>query len=114
LPLKLWLQSWLVWPIAGCASAAPFLDRGAEFYDAQHRKLQINYLQRKAANLGFQINEASAASLLERCRLTTTASIQLVILTLKFRLEVFFASSCFADFGVFADVCGGSSLPGTG
>jgi len=29
-----------------------FIDRGAEFYDAQHRKLQINYLKRKAANLG--------------------------------------------------------------
>jgi transposase len=39
----------------------PFVDRGAEFYDAQHRKLQINYLKRKAANLGFQIIEASAA-----------------------------------------------------
>jgi hypothetical protein len=65
LPFRLWLQSWLDWPIAGCASAAilrpPFFGRGAEFYDAQHRKLQINYLQRKAANLGFQIIEASAA-----------------------------------------------------
>src|SRR5215469_15288522 len=38
-----------------------FIDRGAEFYDAQHRKLQINYLKRKAANLGFQIIEATAA-----------------------------------------------------
>jgi len=38
-----------------------FLDRGAEFYESQHRKLQINYLRRKAANLGFQIIEASAA-----------------------------------------------------
>jgi transposase len=38
-----------------------FIDRGAEFYDAQHRKLQINYLKRKAANLGFQIIEAPAA-----------------------------------------------------
>jgi transposase len=38
-----------------------FVDRGAEFYDAQHRKLQINYLNRKAANLGFQIIEAPAA-----------------------------------------------------
>jgi transposase len=38
-----------------------FLDRGAEFYDAQHRKLQINYLKRKAANLGLQIIEAPAA-----------------------------------------------------
>jgi transposase len=38
-----------------------FVDRGAEFYDAQHRKVQINYLKRKAANLGFQIIEAPAA-----------------------------------------------------
>src|ERR1700680_1551149 len=38
-----------------------FIDRGAEFYEAQHRKLQINYLKRKAANLGFQIIEAPAA-----------------------------------------------------
>src|SRR5258707_653399 len=38
----------------------PFIDRGAKFYDAQHRKLQINYLKRKAANLGFQIIEAPA------------------------------------------------------
>src|SRR5437660_4190399 len=37
-----------------------FIDRGAEFYDAQHRKLQINYLKRKAANFGFQIIEAPA------------------------------------------------------
>jgi hypothetical protein len=29
--------------------------------DAQHRTLQINYLKRKAANLGFQIIEAPAA-----------------------------------------------------
>src|SRR5258707_11207584 len=39
----------------------PFIDRGAKFYDAQHRKLQINYLKRKAANLGFHIIEAPAA-----------------------------------------------------
>jgi hypothetical protein len=38
-----------------------FTDRGAEFYETQHRTLQINYLKRKAANLGFQIIEASAA-----------------------------------------------------
>jgi len=75
---------------------------------------KINYLKRQAANLRFQIIEASAAEFLERCLLTATASIQLVILTPKFRLEVLFASSCFADFGGFAGVCGGSSLPGTG
>jgi hypothetical protein len=38
-----------------------FIDRGAQFYDAQHRKLQINYLKCKAANLGFQIIEVPAA-----------------------------------------------------
>ena len=38
-----------------------FIDRGAEFYDAQQRILQINYLKRTAANLGFQIIEAPAA-----------------------------------------------------
>jgi transposase len=37
-----------------------FVDKGAEFYDAQHRKLQINYLKRKAANLGLQIIETPA------------------------------------------------------
>jgi transposase len=38
-----------------------FVDRGAEFYEAQHRKLQINSLKRKAAQLGFQIAEVPAA-----------------------------------------------------
>jgi transposase len=38
-----------------------FVDQGAEFYEAQHRKLQINYLKWKARNLGFQIIEAPAA-----------------------------------------------------
>ena len=38
-----------------------FIDRGEAFYESQHRKLQINYLKRKAANLGFQIIEAPAA-----------------------------------------------------
>jgi hypothetical protein len=38
-----------------------FVDQGAEFYDAQHRKPQINYLKSKAAKLGLQIIEAPAA-----------------------------------------------------
>jgi transposase len=38
-----------------------FVDRGAEFYEAQHRKLQINHLKWKAAKLGFQVIEAPAA-----------------------------------------------------
>src|SRR5882724_4627104 len=32
-----------------------FVDQGAEFYEVQHRKQQVNYLKRKAANLGLQI-----------------------------------------------------------
>jgi hypothetical protein len=39
----------------------PFTDRGAEFYDALHRKMQINYFKSKAANLALQIIEAPAA-----------------------------------------------------
>jgi transposase len=38
-----------------------FVDRGAEFYEAQHRNLQINSLKRKAAQLGFQITALPAA-----------------------------------------------------
>jgi len=38
-----------------------FVDRGAQFYEAQHRNLQIKSLKRKAAALGFQIIEAAAA-----------------------------------------------------
>ena len=38
-----------------------FVDQGAEFYEAQHRKLQINYLKWKAAKMGLQIIEAPAA-----------------------------------------------------
>jgi transposase len=38
-----------------------FVDRGADFYEAQHRTLQIKYLKRKAADLGFQIIQAPAA-----------------------------------------------------
>jgi len=38
-----------------------FVDRGADFYDAQHRNLQINYLKRKAAAFGLQVIEVPAA-----------------------------------------------------
>ena len=38
-----------------------FVDQGAAFYEAQHRKQQIKYLKWKAAKLGFQIIEAPAA-----------------------------------------------------
>ena len=37
-----------------------YVDQGVEFYEAQHRKLQINSLKWKAAQLGFQIIEAPA------------------------------------------------------
>ena len=38
-----------------------FIDKGAQFYEAQHRKSQINHLRRKAAQLGFQVVEAASA-----------------------------------------------------
>jgi transposase len=38
-----------------------YVDQGMEFYETQHRKLQINTLKRKAAQLGLQIIEAAAA-----------------------------------------------------
>ena len=38
-----------------------YVDQGVEFYEAQHRKLQIQSLKSKAAQLGFQIIEVPAA-----------------------------------------------------
>jgi len=38
-----------------------YVDRGAEFYEAQHRQRQINHLKWKAAKLGFQVIDAPAA-----------------------------------------------------
>jgi len=38
-----------------------YIDQGAEFYQDQHRKLQIKSLKWKAAQLGFQIIETLAA-----------------------------------------------------
>ena len=38
-----------------------YVDRGAEFYDAQHRQLQIKHLKSKAAKLGFQVIQVPAA-----------------------------------------------------
>src|ERR1700680_326682 len=38
-----------------------FVDKGAEFHEAQHRTLQINYLKWRAAKTGLQIIEAPAA-----------------------------------------------------
>ena len=38
-----------------------FIDQGAEFYEAQHRRLQVGHLKQKAAKLGFQLVEIPAA-----------------------------------------------------
>jgi len=38
-----------------------YVDQGAKFYEAQHRKQQISHLKWKAAKLGFQIIDAPAA-----------------------------------------------------
>jgi hypothetical protein len=35
-----------------------YVDRGAEFYDAEHRQRQIKHLKWKAAKLGYQIVHA--------------------------------------------------------
>jgi transposase len=39
-----------------------YVDQGAEFYEVQHRKRQVIYLKRKAAQLGLQITEAPVAA----------------------------------------------------
>lgn len=39
-----------------------YVDQGVEFYEAQHRKLQVKSLKRKAAQLGFQIIEVALAA----------------------------------------------------
>jgi len=38
-----------------------YVDRGAEFYEAQHRERQIKHLKSKASKLGFQIIQVPAA-----------------------------------------------------
>ena len=38
-----------------------YVDRGAEFYQAQHRRLLIKHLHRNSAKLGFRLVEAAAA-----------------------------------------------------
>ena len=38
-----------------------YVDQGTEFYEAQHRKLQIKQLKWKAAKLGFRVVDAPAA-----------------------------------------------------
>jgi transposase len=38
-----------------------YLDRGAKFYETQHRNLQIKQLKWKAAKLGFKVVQAPAA-----------------------------------------------------
>jgi hypothetical protein len=37
-----------------------YVDRGAKFYEAQQRNLQIAHLKRKAGKLGFRITELAA------------------------------------------------------
>src|SRR5258708_11023107 len=39
-----------------------YVNQGAEFYEAQHRKQQVIHLKRKAAQLGLQIIEVAAAA----------------------------------------------------
>jgi len=39
----------------------PYIDKGIQFYEAQHRKLQIHHLKRNATRLGLKIVEATAA-----------------------------------------------------
>ena len=39
----------------------PYVDRGAELYEEQHRQRQILYLKRKAADFGFKIIETATA-----------------------------------------------------
>src|SRR6266849_2606579 len=38
-----------------------YVDRGAAFYEAQHRQLQIKHLKSKATKLGFQIIQVPTA-----------------------------------------------------
>ncbi len=38
-----------------------YVDRGAAFYEAQHRQLQIKHLNSKATKLGFQIIQVPTA-----------------------------------------------------
>ena len=42
-----------------------FVDQGAEFYEAQHRKRQVRSLRSKALELGFRIIEVEAGSVEE-------------------------------------------------
>jgi len=39
-----------------------YVDQGAQFYEAQHRKQQVIHLKRKAAQLGLQIIELAPAA----------------------------------------------------
>jgi hypothetical protein len=37
-------------------------DKGAAFYDAEHRQQQIKHLKRKAASLGYEVTPIPAAA----------------------------------------------------
>ena len=39
-----------------------YVNQGAEFYEAQHRKQQVIHLKRKAAQLGLEIIDVTAAA----------------------------------------------------
>jgi hypothetical protein len=39
-----------------------YVDQGAGFYEAQHRKQQVIHLKRKPASLGLEIIEVAAAA----------------------------------------------------
>jgi transposase len=39
-----------------------YVDKGAAFYDAEHRRQQIKYLKRKSASLGYEVTPVPAAA----------------------------------------------------
>jgi transposase len=39
-----------------------YVDKGAAFYDAEHRQQQIKHLKRKAASLGYEVTPIPAAT----------------------------------------------------
>jgi hypothetical protein len=51
-----------------------YVDQGAGFYEAQHRKQQVTRLQRKTAQLGLKIIEVAAAALKLRPRVSHGSS----------------------------------------
>ena len=60
-PLRPWRPSWPAWPTARCVYGIKYVDQAAAFYEAQHRHLQIRHLKFKAASIGYQLIQISAA-----------------------------------------------------